>query len=71
MPDSVILSIAQNGPWALVALMELFALRVLWVRYEAVQEARIREKESVVKALTEQTQLAERLADMMARRRMT
>lgn len=67
--DSLITTIAQNGPWALVALLELQVIRVLWRRYDKVQEERLLEKASVVKGLTESTQLLEKVTEVISRRR--
>lgn len=67
--DTFVKIIAQNGPWAVVALLELQVIRVLWRRYDEVQEQRLTEKASVVTAITESTQLIERVAELLARRR--
>lgn len=67
--ESIVALIAQHGTWALVALLELKVVHILWKRYDEVQEFRIKEKESVVKALSEHTQLAERILDLVSRRK--
>lgn len=67
--DSLLSVIAHNGPWALVALLELQVIRVLWKRYDEIQELRINEKATVVKALTESAELSERVAELVAQRK--
>lgn len=62
-------TLAQHGPWAIVALGELYVIRTLWVKYSAVQEARILEKAEVVKALTEHTRLVDHFAELVSRKK--
>ncbi len=67
--EAIWTAVAQNGPWALVALLELQVIRVLWRRYDEVQEQRLTEKALVVKAISESTQLTGRVAELVARRK--
>lgn len=74
--DEFVKGLAAYGAPGLVAVGLLFAVRTLWRKNEelqaklgSVQEARISERDALVKALNDQTRVTAEVVEILASRR--